>query len=383
MRTLESWKDKALFTPGPLTTSPSVKQAMLHDMGSRDAAFIETIRTIRAALLDLAGVSGNAYTAVLLQGSGTFGLEAVVNTAVTGGKLLVGVNGAYGRRMVKIAEMAGIPVSTVEVPENEALREDDFAQALAADPAITHVSICHCETTSGVLNPVQAIGHTVYGLSRVFIVDAMSSFGAVPFNQEECHIDYLISSANKCIEGVPGFCFVVARLESLLACEGRSRSLCLDLVDQYRGLEGNGQFRFTPPTHALLAFRQALRELEAEGGPKARGERYRANQTILVEGMRALGFEEYLAPALQSGIITSFLCPEDPKFDFETFYSLLSAEGKVIYPGKVGNADCFRIGTIGRLFASDIRDLLSAIWRIKTEMGFRAGTERARGETHE
>ncbi|NOZ40140.1 MAG: 2-aminoethylphosphonate--pyruvate transaminase [Planctomycetes bacterium] len=358
----ESTFDKLLFTPGPLTTSKTVKQAMLRDLGSRDEVFIELLREVRNELVALGGVSGENFTAVLMQGSGTFSLEAVLSSTVPpDGKVLIAVNGAYGRRLVLLAETLGIETATLEFPENMPVDPAAVAQALADDPTITHVSICHCETTSGVMNPIEMVGEVVQDAGKRYFVDAMSSFGAVPLNLEEAKIDYLVSSANKCIEGVPGFAFVLARREALEETAGWARSVSLDLLSQVRGLEKNGQFRFTPPTHAILAFRQAIRELHEEGGVEGRGRRYAENHCVLTEGMAKLGFRPYVAPNDQGYIITSFHYPDDPNFDFEAFYGQLSDRGFVIYPGKVGDADCFRIGTIGRLFPNDVRNLLIAV----------------------
>jgi len=362
--------DKPLFTPGPLTTSATVKQAMLRDLGSRDGAFIAVVQSIRDGLLRLACTDASRYAAIPLQGSGTYALEAVVASLISAdGKLLVLVNGAYGRRLATIAERLGVAVASVRWREDEPVDPDAAARVLQDDPAITHVSACHCETTSGVMNPVGAIGRVVRDAGRRFFVDAMSSFGAVPMDVESDAIDYLVSSANKCIEGVPGFSFVLSRLDDLLAGAGRSRSTCLDLTAQYKGLEGNGQFRFTPPTHAMLAFHQALRELEAEGGVAGRGERYRRNHEMLTRGMARMGFEAYVPEVHQSYIITTYLYPKDPAFAFEDFYDRLNGHGYVIYPGKVTEADCFRIGTIGRLFPGDVLALLSAIADVLEDMG--------------
>lgn len=366
---MQGWKDKVLFTPGPLTTSRSVKQAMLSDLGSRDTLFIETVKDIRKRLLELGGVSEPEYCAILMQGSGTFGLEATVTSVIPkDGKLLVAVNGAYGRRMVKIAEMAGIAVESLNFAENQPVSPELLKEILKKDSSITHVSLCHCETTSGILNPLKQIGEIISRENRSLIVDAMSSFGAIETDLNACHIDFLISSANKCIEGVPGFSFILAKKDKLLQAKGNARSLSFDIVHQYEAMEANGQFRFTPPTHAILAFHQALIELEEEGGVKGRYERYSENHKMLLEGMRDIGFKEYLAPKLQSPIIASFLFPEHEDFDFTKFYRKLSDEGYVIYPGKVGDADCFRIGSIGRIFAADVRDLIRAIEDVLIEM---------------
>jgi 2-aminoethylphosphonate-pyruvate transaminase len=359
MTQISASKDKILFTPGPLTTSRTVKQAMLQDLGSRDQMFIDMVRSIRKELLLLGDVNHPDYTAVLMQGSGTFCLEATLSTVIpSDGKLLVCSNGAYGKRLVKMASILKIPTLEMACAENTPVSARNVEQALQ-DKSITHVAVVHCETTTGIMNPIAAIGEVVTTCGRSFVVDAMSSFGAVPINLAACHIDYLISSANKCIEGVPGFGFVLANTSKLAVCEGQARSLSLDLHAQWRGLETDGQFRFTPPTHALLAFAQALQELHDEGGIEARAKRYQDNYQTLVKGMQQLGFETYLNSDDQGYIITSFRYPAG--FHFEKFYQALSERGYVIYPGKVSNADCFRIGNIGRIFTSDVCSLLAAI----------------------
>lgn len=362
-------RDKLLFTPGPLTTSDTVKQAMLRDLGSRDAEFLSVVSQIRRRLLELGHVADAAYEAVLMQGSGTFAVESVLSSVIPrNGKLLVAINGAYGHRMAKIADVLGIPCQTVVFEESSPVVVDRVRQALVADPAITHVGVIHCETSTGILNPVAELGQTVRELGRIFIVDAMSSFGGIPIDISANKIDFLISSANKCIQGVPGFAFVLARRDLLQAAAGRARSLSLDLHAQWKGLESDGQFRFTPPTHALLAFWQALEELEKEGGIEGRAARYSANHQALMQGMTELGFDAYLAPEHQGHIITSFRFPAHSRFEFPAFYRRLSDLGFVIYPGKVSNADCFRIGTIGHIFPQDIQALVAAIRRVLDEM---------------
>ncbi len=362
-------KDKLLFTPGPLTTSMTVKQAMLKDLGSRDIEFIDLVKDIRTRLLEIGGVGDGGYEAIIMQGSGTFTLEAVVSSTVPqDGKMLVIINGAYGRRIAQIADIHSIQTTALEFPENQVPDLEQIENALEADAAITNVAVIHCETTTGLINPVKDIGQIVQRHSRRLFVDAMSSFGAVPMDLAEWGIDYLVSSANKCIEGVPGFGFALARREALMQTEGIARSLSLDLLSQWKGLDQNGQFRFTPPTHALLAFRQALLELEAEGGVAGRAARYRANYETLIAGMGAIGFQEYLEPEDRGYIITSFRYPPHPNFEFDEFYERLNNRGYVIYPGKVSQADCFRIGTIGRLFESDVNDLLAALREVIAEM---------------
>ena len=361
--------DKLLFTPGPLTTSPTVKQAMLRDLGSRDFEFIRIVREIRKELLKLAAADGRGYEAILMQGSGTFGIESVIGSITPpDGKWLFVVNGAYGQRMMQIARALKIDAATVTFLESQPAGAEAVATALDHDHKITHIGAVHCETTTGLLNPIQVLGRVAAAHGKVFMVDAMSSFGAMPIPVADWGIHYLVSSANKCIEGTPGFSFALARRDLLAQIEGYARSLSLNLLAQWRGLEANGQFRFTPPTHTILAFRQALAELEAEGGVAGRAARYRRNHETLIQGMRDLGFAEYLLPEDQGHIITSFRYPDHPNFDFCCFYERLNDKGFVIYPGKVGDAACFRIGTIGRIFTDDVLALLAAIHETLAEM---------------
>ncbi|HEY7749040.1 MAG TPA: 2-aminoethylphosphonate--pyruvate transaminase [Aestuariivirgaceae bacterium] len=363
--------DKLLFTPGPLTTSLTVKQAMLHDAGSRDPQFVALVRDIRERLLQLGGVSRDkGYEAILMQGSGTFGVESVISSVIpSDGKLLVVINGAYGERIATMASRHGIASAILRSDENQLPDLGGIDKTLGRDKAITHVVAVHCETTAGILNPVQDIGRSVKMHGREFIVDAMSSFGAIPLDLATAGIDYLISSANKCIEGVPGFAFVLARRDALLRSAGRAQTLSLDLFAQWQGLEKDGQFRFTPPTHALLAFDQALKELDAEGGVGGRSKRYCANHRALLEGMKAMGFQPYLVPEVQSYIITTFHYPKDARFVFADFYQRLFDKGFVIYPGKLTKLDCFRIGNIGRIGEEEIRALLGCIAETLKDLG--------------
>lgn len=369
--TLPSAHDKTLYTPGPLTTSLSVKQAMLHDAGSWHWEFNALVKSVRDRLVSLAALDPAAgWEAILLQGSGTFGVEAVLTSVIPPqGKVLVLANGAYGERAVTMLQHHRTPHVVLRTPEDTVPDLVALDATLADDPAITHVVAIHCETTTGILNPIARIGPIVKRHRRVFVVDAMSSFGAVPIDFTVSGIDYLISSANKCIEGVPGFSFVLCRRPDLEATAGWARVLSLDLLGQLKGFDKNGQFRYTPPTHSLLAFDQALRELDLEGGPAGRGARYRRNHETLLAGMKRLGFKSYLPHAVQSYIITSFVFPSDPKFTFDAFYRHLSDKGHIIYPGKISQADTFRIGSIGRIFESDVRALLAAIRDTTEEMG--------------
>jgi len=364
-------RDKTLFTPGPLNTSAATKQAMLRDLGSRDAEFIEVVRDVRSRLVGL-GDGHEEYTAILMQGSGTFGVEAVLSSVIPQeGKLLILINGAYGERMLKMTDIHRINTVSLRTTEDTVPSPQLLREALQADPQITHVAVVHCETTTGIINPIKEYGEIVREFDRIYFVDAMSSFGAYPLDYRGCNIDYLISSSNKCIEGVPGFSFIIAKMDGLRKTKGFARTLSLDLYAQWEGLERDGQFRFTPPIHVILAFRQALIELEKEGGVTARGARYKHNYELTLAGMQALGFKAYLKPENQGYIITSFYYPSHPNFDFRTFYELLSEKGFLIYPGKLSHADCFRIGHVGRLDASNVKSLMSAIASVLKKMNIK------------
>lgn len=362
--------DKWLFTPGPLTTSSTVKEAQLCDYGSRDAVFIDTVKKIRQRLLTVANVPDDSqYTAILMQGSGTFAIESVISSTLRDDDtLLIVINGAYGRRMAQMAEILKINYQTLTYPENQTPDIGELDQYLAQHPEVTMVAVVHCETTTGILNPLEEIAAVVSKHRRQLFVDAMSSFGAVPINVQRPGITYLVSSANKCIESVPGFAFAIASIESLKKTQGCARSLSLDLYAQWQGLEKNGQFRFTPPVQSMMAFHQALVELEAEGGVVGRGERYRNNNKTLRDGMVNLGFQPYLDAENQSYIITTFLYPDHPDFDFDIFYQKLSDRNFVIYPGKLTKADCFRLGNIGHLNSSHMQALLEAVEIVLSEM---------------
>ena len=363
--------DKLLFTPGPLTTSMTTKVAMMRDLGSRDFEFIEHVKFIRERLLQLAGVSVEAgYESIIMQGSGTFGIEAVISSVIPDdGHLLVIINGVYGERISRMASIHRIHQSSLRFAENEVPDIAVVKEFLHENTDITHVAVIHCETTTGIINPIHEIGQLCAESGKVFIVDAMSSFGAYPVDLQASGIHFLISSSNKCIEGVPGFSFVIAQREQLMSGEYNARTLSLDLFAQWKGLQSNGQFRFTPPTHALLAFAAALAGLELEGGVAGRAKRYIENYEALAAGMKELGFREYLIPEHRGYIITCFHYPEDSSFDFVSFYEALNERGFVIYPGKLSEVNCFRIGNIGHINRQDIHNLVRAVGEVLAEKG--------------
>lgn len=346
-------KTPKLFTPGPLNTSAPVKQAMLVDYGSRTGVMINAQKYIRKTLLETCNVSQEkGYECVLMQGSGTMAVESVLSSVVSG-KMLILSNGAYGKRMARMAKIHNIPYDILEFPETQSVCTNMIKDHLK-DNCYDFVATVHHETTVGVLNDVAEISALIPP-QTTFIVDSMSGLGAFPVDLEETRIDYLVSSSNKNFEGVPGFAFVLANRDKLSCQGGTPKTLSLDLLSQWHQLEANGQFRFTPPTHSLMAFQEALREFKLEGGSSRRLHRYNENAHILRKGMESLGFKA----VNHSPIISTFLYPEG--FDFEDFYEKLAEESIYIYPGKMTEADCFRIGTIGQLYEDDIHELLYTI----------------------
>lgn len=354
-------KNYKLLTPGPLTTTETVKREMLFDHCTWDEDYKEITQKIRRQLLELAHVNEKDYTVVLMQGSGTFGVESVL-TSVIGEqeKVLIVANGAYGERQEEIAKHAKIPYITYSEPYHKIPDAKKVEEILEQDPSITHVSMVHSETTSGLLNDIEAVGKVVHERGLTFIVDAMSSFGGVDIPVKDWGIDFIVSSANKCIQGVPGFSFIIANREKLLASKGKARSLSLDLYDQWKTMEKDGKWRFTSPTHVVLAFAKALEELEEEGGIPARSKRYYENNHLLIQRVKEMGISTYIKDH-QGPIITTFFYPEHHTYSFADMYQYIKERGYAIYPGKLTDADTFRIGNIGEIYPEDIEKVCAII----------------------
>ena len=370
--------DPILLTPGPLTTSLQTKQAMLRDWGSWDAAFNRVTASLCRDLVDIVG-GGDDYVCVPLQGSGTVSVEAALGHVVPrNGKVLVPNNGAYCARILKICKYLNRAAVELPVPEDQPATGAMIAAALDADPSITHVAQVHCETGAGVQNDLVGIAQACKARGKGLIVDAMSSFAALPIDVASAPFDALIAASGKCLEGVPGMGFVILRKPVLEGCAGNAHSLALDLYDQYVYMQKTTQWRYTPPTHVVAALRAAVDQYKEEGGQPARLARYQANCRTLVEGMRALGFRTYLDDAVQAPIIVTFHAPADPAYQFKAFYEAARDRGYILYPGKLTQVETFRVGCIGAIDANEMRNVVSAVTQVLADLGLRVTAEAAR-----
>ena len=367
-------RDAILLTPGPLTTTERTKQAMLHDWGSWDSSFIAVTAELRRHLLAI--VHGeDTHVVVPLQGSGTFSVEAAVATIVPRtGHVLVLDNGAYCKRMGKLSTLMGRKTTILAHAEDSPVSPEELEAALQRDPSISHVGFIHCETGTGVANPLQAVADVCARHGKGLIVDAMSSFATLPIDAREVKFDALVAASGKCLEGVPGMGFVFIRKEVMDGAAGNSHSLAMDLHDQHVYMEKTGQWRFTPPTHVVAALAEAMRQFEEEGGQPARGARYSANCAALVDGMKALGFVPFLAPEIQAPIILTFHAPADPAYDFKRFYDAVKARGFILYPGKLTQVETFRVGCIGAIGPAEMKEAVAAVAGAMKELGIARGT---------
>ena len=361
-------KHYKLLTPGPLTTSQTVKEQMLFDHCTWDDDYKAITQSIRSQLLELAHVSPDKYTAVLMQGSGTFGVESVISSVI-GPKdtLLVCANGEYGNRITQMCDYHHIQTVVYQEAFDKPICPQKVEDLMKENSAITHVVMVHCETTTGILNDIQGVGKVCNAHGKTFLVDAMSSFGGIEIDMPAYHIDFLVSSANKCIQGVPGFSFILADIAKLEATKGFARSLSLDLYDQWKGMDKDGKWRYTSPTHVVLAFAKALEELKAEGGVAKRQARYSQNNKLLIDNMKKLGIASYVDSQHQSPIITTFCYPAG-KFQFKAMYDYIKERGYAIYPGKLTDVDTFRIGNIGEIYPEDMQQLTEIIGQYMEEV---------------
>ena len=366
--------DPVLLTPGPLTTARATREAMLKDWGSWDSAFHEITRELRLSLVAI--VHGEStHTCVPLQGSGTFSVEAAIGTVVPkNGKILVPVNGAYCKRMARICEVIGRKLATFEVAEDQQITAAAIEAALQKDPAITHVGLVHCETGTGILNPLREIAGVCAKHGKGLIIDAMSTFGALEIDSRSVPFDACVAASGKCLEGVPGMGFVLVKKTTLEKCAGNAHSLAMDLFDQWQYLEKTAQWRYTPPTHVAAALLVAVKQFEAEGGQPARGARYRRNYETLVSGMKALGFLPFLNPEWQAPIIVTFFAPADSRYEFKRFYACVRDNGFILYPGKLTEVETFRVGCIGAIGPDTMQRAVDAVAASLTEMGIPDGT---------
>ena len=361
--------DPYLLTPGPLTISLRTRQAMLRDWGSWDVDFNSITGRVRERLLDIVRGAGT-HECVPMQGSGTFSVEAAIGTLVprAGGHVLVPLNGAYCQRIARICRVLGRKVTTIDYAEDAAVAAADIERALASDSSITHVALVHCETSAGILNPLDEIAQVVARHGRRLIVDAMSSFGALEIDARRTPFDAVVAASGKCLEGPPGMGFVIARRAALEACEGNAHSLAMDLYDQWVYMQKTTQWRYTPPTHVVAAFDSAITQYLEEGGLAARGARYARNCRTLIDGLAALGLKSFLPAAIQAPIIVTFHAPESPRYQFKSFYNAVKALGYILYPGKLTTLETFRVGCMGQLGERGMAGAVEAVGQVVAQL---------------
>ena len=366
-------RDRILLTPGPLTTTLRTKLAMLKDWGSWDADFNAVTAELRSQLLAI--VHGHdTHVVVPMQGSGTFSVEAAVATLVPRtGHVLVPDNGAYCKRAAKLSQMMGRKASVMACPEDAPVSAQEVEARLKADASITHVILIHCETGTGVENPLAEVAAVCERLGKGLIVDAMSSFAALPIDARKIHFEALVAASGKCLEGVPGMGFVFVRKTVLDGCAGNSQSLAMDLHDQHVYMEKTGQWRFTPPTHVVVALAEAVQQFVEEGGQPARLARYTDNCKVLIDGLGALGFKPFLRPEVQAPIIVTFHAPAHPAYDFKRFYAGAKQRGFMLYPGKLTQVETFRVGCIGAIGRHQMREAVNAVADTLRDMGIPNG----------
>jgi len=357
-----------LLTPGPLTTSLRTKQSMLRDWGSWDSDFNSITARIRERLLDI--VHGSAtHECIPLQGSGTFSVEAALGTLVPrDGHVLVPQNGAYCQRIARICRVLGRKLTTLDYADDAQVAPADIERALEADRTITHVALVHCETSAGILNPLEEIAQVVARHGRRLLVDAMSSFGALAIDARSTPFDAVVAASGKCLEGPPGMGFVIARRSALERAEGNCHSLAMDLYDQWVYMQKTTQWRFTPPTHVVAAFDAAITQYLEEGALPARHARYARNCRVLIEGLAALGLRSFLPAAIQAPIIVTFHAPEVPRYSFKAFYGAVKARGYILYPGKLTTLETFRVGCMGQLGERGMAGAVEAVGQVLAEM---------------
>jgi 2-aminoethylphosphonate-pyruvate transaminase len=358
-----------LLTPGPLTTDPLTRAAGRFDLGSWDDEFRRITGEVRAGLMSVLGALERDFVCVPMQGSGTFAVEAAVRTLVPpGGGLVVPVNGAYCERLAQVARRAGRDVEVVPFPWDQPADPATVAAVLERLPdRFHHVGVVHCETSTGMLNPLAALADAVHAAGREVIVDAMSTFGALDVCADRPAVAAIVAASGKCLEGLPGVGFVFLAEQALEDAAGRCDSLSLDLADQYRYLERTGQWRFTPPTTVVAALRQALRLHQESGGRPGRLARYQANSSALAAGARDLGLRPYLDPRYQAPVIHTFRAPAE-HWDFQLFYRSVKRRGFVIYPGKLTQAETFRVGCIGAIGPETMRRAVDSIGQSLAEL---------------
>jgi 2-aminoethylphosphonate aminotransferase len=355
-------KRNILLNPGPATTTDSVKLAMIvPDICPREQEFVNVIDEIRAGLLEIVKADADD-TCILLTGSGTAAMDATINSVVPPGKKVFIINnGVYGERMVQIARAYNIEHLDYEIPWTQVPDIKQIRDILKGDSRISHIAFIHHETTTGLLNPMREIGEMAHSLGKLVIVDTISSFAGIPINFKSDHIDFLMSTSNKCIQGMAGVSFVICKKSEIEKSKDFPiRSLYLNLFKQYDYFRKHGEMQFTPPVQVLYALRQAIIEFIREGGDE-RHNRYYNSWKVLIAGLEDIGLDLLLDRNIQSHILTTIVEPKDPNYSFQKLHDLLNERGFTIYPGKAGKDKTFRIANMGAIDSTDMKNFVMCL----------------------
>ncbi|MFA5142287.1 MAG: 2-aminoethylphosphonate--pyruvate transaminase [Candidatus Woesearchaeota archaeon] len=369
LNTTLNLKRNILLNPGPATTSDSVKMAqVVPDICPREKEFGELISFVRSHLLKVVNANPEHYSCVLFGGSGTLGVEAVISSVVPlSGKLLIINNGSYGQRQKEIAEVYSIPFYDWKIDSRELPNLDELAKLIDSEK-FTHLSFVHHETTTGLLNPFEQIVSLAKSRGLDVIADTVSSYAGVPIDLSAVPADFIVSTSNKCIQGMAGITFVIGRKDKIEQSKFIKRALYVNLYEQYLYMDKQNQFRFTPPVQTLYALKQAIIEFFKEGGIENRYARYSKNWEVLIKGLEKLNLQWLLPKWFQSKILVSVDYPNSPYFDFNKLHDRLYEKGFTIYPGKIGEYNTFRISTLGDISSKDISNFLSELEKVLSEM---------------
>lgn len=349
-------KRNILLNPGPATTTDTVKMAqVVPDICPREKEFTDLMRQLRSDLLKVVHADPEKYTSVLFCGSGTLNIDVCLNSLLPkGGKILIVNNGAYSARAVEICQYYGLPHINLSFPVDQLPNLKLVEKILIENPDIALVHTTHNETGTGILNPIREIGALAHKYGATFTVDTTSTFAMRPIHIEEENIDFCMASAQKGLMAMTGLSFIIGNKDKIVDSKNYpKRSYYCNLYLQYKYFEKSGEMHFTPPVQTIYAAIQGLKEYFAEG-EEAKWARHTRVFEAILNGLDELGFHDVIKREWQSGLVVSVLYPDDANWDFEKIHDYCYERGFTIYPGKISNADTFRLCALGAIDVQDI-----------------------------